>query len=324
MTKARRLVVASPCKARLRWLYPGTIPGYARPIKSVKSPRSTIMKGTAGVVKRARPPACLESGRESVVWSPPTCPRCHDSGSSSNTRAPATAAGRSRKTPARSRERSTPPCAKSPASGRSSSTARAAPTPGSTRSARSRTSMSARPCRPTSLARRDQRPAAGRHPRARAPSRCRTSSTRATTRVSRTYVYQIARRRTAFAKPFVWWIKDDLRVGAMRAALARLHRPPGLPRLHRRRPGREVHAGRDRPARAPRSRRRAARRRRGLAFPVEDGPADGRRRRRGRPRRPAAGGRAPPPALAVGTAGEADGASVGPLPRAGRLPGRCP
>ncbi len=37
--------------------------------------------------------------------------------------------------------------------------------------------------------------------------------------VSRTYVYQIARRRTAFAKPFVWWIKDDLRVGAMRAAL---------------------------------------------------------------------------------------------------------
>jgi tRNA pseudouridine38-40 synthase len=35
---------------------------------------------------------------------------------------------------------------------------------------------------------------------------------------SRTYVYQIARRRTAFAKPFVWWVKEDLRVGAMRAA----------------------------------------------------------------------------------------------------------
>ena len=36
--------------------------------------------------------------------------------------------------------------------------------------------------------------------------------------LSRTYVYQIARRRTAFAKPYVWWVKDDLRVGAMRDA----------------------------------------------------------------------------------------------------------
>ena len=27
---------------------------------------------------------------------------------------------------------------------------------------------------------------------------------------SRSYVYQISRRRTAFGKPFVWWIKDDL------------------------------------------------------------------------------------------------------------------
>jgi len=36
--------------------------------------------------------------------------------------------------------------------------------------------------------------------------------------LARTYVYQVARRRTAFAKPFVWWVKDDLRVGAMRDA----------------------------------------------------------------------------------------------------------
>jgi tRNA pseudouridine38-40 synthase len=35
---------------------------------------------------------------------------------------------------------------------------------------------------------------------------------------SRTYVYQIARRRTAFAKPFVWWVKTPLNVAAMRAA----------------------------------------------------------------------------------------------------------
>jgi tRNA pseudouridine38-40 synthase len=37
---------------------------------------------------------------------------------------------------------------------------------------------------------------------------------------SRTYVYQIARRRTAFAKPYVWWIREDLDAGAMAAAAA--------------------------------------------------------------------------------------------------------
>jgi tRNA pseudouridine38-40 synthase len=36
--------------------------------------------------------------------------------------------------------------------------------------------------------------------------------------VSRSYLYQIARRRTAFGKPLVWWIKDRLDVDAMRAA----------------------------------------------------------------------------------------------------------
>jgi len=36
--------------------------------------------------------------------------------------------------------------------------------------------------------------------------------------VGRSYLYQIARRRTAFAKPFVWWIKDPLDVEAMRKA----------------------------------------------------------------------------------------------------------
>jgi len=36
--------------------------------------------------------------------------------------------------------------------------------------------------------------------------------------VSRSYVYQVARRRTAFAKPFVWWVKEDLDVRAMREA----------------------------------------------------------------------------------------------------------
>jgi tRNA pseudouridine38-40 synthase len=37
---------------------------------------------------------------------------------------------------------------------------------------------------------------------------------------SRAYLYQIATRRTAFAKPFVWWIKDRLDVDAMQRAAA--------------------------------------------------------------------------------------------------------
>jgi len=36
--------------------------------------------------------------------------------------------------------------------------------------------------------------------------------------VSRSYLYQIARRRTAFAKPYVWWVKEELDVRAMRQA----------------------------------------------------------------------------------------------------------
>jgi tRNA pseudouridine38-40 synthase len=39
--------------------------------------------------------------------------------------------------------------------------------------------------------------------------------------VGRSYLYQIARRRTAFGKPFVWWIKDPLDPRAM-AGAARL------------------------------------------------------------------------------------------------------
>jgi tRNA pseudouridine38-40 synthase len=36
--------------------------------------------------------------------------------------------------------------------------------------------------------------------------------------LSRVYLYQIATRRTAFAKPFVWWIKDRLDVDAITLA----------------------------------------------------------------------------------------------------------
>ena len=36
--------------------------------------------------------------------------------------------------------------------------------------------------------------------------------------VARQYVYQIARRRTAFAKPYVWWIREPLDVDRIRQA----------------------------------------------------------------------------------------------------------
>ena len=39
--------------------------------------------------------------------------------------------------------------------------------------------------------------------------------------VARSYLYQIARRRTAFAKPFVWWVREDLDVARMREGAAR-------------------------------------------------------------------------------------------------------
>jgi tRNA pseudouridine38-40 synthase len=38
--------------------------------------------------------------------------------------------------------------------------------------------------------------------------------------ISRAYVYQIAQRRTAFAKPYVWWVKEALDIQTMRAAAA--------------------------------------------------------------------------------------------------------
>lgn len=39
---------------------------------------------------------------------------------------------------------------------------------------------------------------------------------------SRTYVYQISRRRDAFGKKYLWWVRDPLDLDAMRAAAAEL------------------------------------------------------------------------------------------------------
>jgi tRNA pseudouridine38-40 synthase len=40
--------------------------------------------------------------------------------------------------------------------------------------------------------------------------------------VARSYLYQLSRRKTSFAKPFVWWVKEPLDVVRMRQAAARL------------------------------------------------------------------------------------------------------
>jgi tRNA pseudouridine38-40 synthase len=40
--------------------------------------------------------------------------------------------------------------------------------------------------------------------------------------VGRSYLYQVARRKTAFGKPFVWWVRERLDADAMRAAADRL------------------------------------------------------------------------------------------------------
>ena len=50
---------------------------------------------------------------------------------------------------------------------------------------------------------------------------------------SRSYLYQISRRRTAFGKPFVWWIKEPLKVGPMREAAAMFVGMKDFQRVHR-------------------------------------------------------------------------------------------
>lgn len=40
--------------------------------------------------------------------------------------------------------------------------------------------------------------------------------------VARSYVYQLARRRTAFAKRYVWWVRDPLDIGRMRSGATAL------------------------------------------------------------------------------------------------------
>ena len=100
--------------------------------------------------------------------------------------------------------------------------------------------------------------------------------------VARSYVYQISRRRTAFGKPFVWWIKEPLDVGAMREAAATLRRHERLPRIHGRRCRGEIDAGARGGAGDRRGRTADPHSRARLALPLEDGAPDRRRARGGR------------------------------------------
>ena len=121
----------------------------------------------------------------------------------------------------------------------SSCTAPAGPTPACTRSPRSRTSSSTRICRRKRCARGPTTRCRTTSHRGRSTG-CRTASTRGTMRVSRSYLYQISRRKTAFFKPYVWWVKERLDVDAMRAAAGRVRRHARFRVVHRRRARREV------------------------------------------------------------------------------------
>ena len=136
--------------------------------------------------------------------------------------------------------------------------------------------------------------------------------------IARGYLYQIARRRTAFAKPFVWWVRDPLDVAPDARRRRRVRRHAGLRVVHRRRSRGEVDHRGHRRGDGRGSRRAGARARRRLALPVEDGAADGRRPRRRRHRRDRSTRDRPRADLALRSAGDAHRAGVRAVPRVRR------
>ena len=107
--------------------------------------------------------------------------------------------------------------------------------------------------------------------------------------IGRTYLYQVSRRRTAFAKPYVWWVKEDLDLARMQAAAARFvgfHDFKSFSDADPREGSTEVHARR---ARRPRRRRPDCLPRGWIALHLEAGAPAGGRDRRGRARRADAG-----------------------------------
>ena len=178
------------------------------------------------------------TGTERLRSSLQTCPV---SNFSSSMPARAIAAGRSRRTRGRCRERSIARCVRCPGGGNSSCTGQVEPMPASMRSRRSRTWSCTRTCRRSRCAARSTTSCPPTFTSARSTRR-RTGSTRGTTRVARCYLYQISRRRTAFGKPFVWWIREPLDVGAMRAAAASFVGMKNFEAFTADDPGREIHA----------------------------------------------------------------------------------
>ncbi len=106
--------------------------------------------------------------------------------------------------------------------------------------------------------------------------------------VSRSYLYQISRRRTALAKRFVWWVKRPLDEGRMAEAAALLEGRHDF-RLFCERPGRaDEHTGGRREDRGGHRRGADPGAPLRLPLPLEDGPPGGRdaraaRRRGARP-----------------------------------------
>ena len=120
--------------------------------------------------------------------------------------------------------------------------------------------------------------------------------------VSRSYVYQIAHRKSAFFKPYVWWIKEPIDVGRMRAAAEAFVGMKDFASFTADEPDEKsthvlVDRAGDRAARRPDARPNS-----GLALSVAHGPPPGRRACRRRSwrtdrRRPRAGSSRSAPTL---------------------------
>ena len=106
--------------------------------------------------------------------------------------------------------------------------------------------------------------------------------------VSRSYLYQISRRRTAFGKPFVWWIREPLDIGAMREAAALFVGMKDFRGFTDDDPAEKSTMVLVDAIEIAEAGRAGADSRAGLALPLEDGAAHGRRPGGGGPRRAAA------------------------------------
>ena len=229
------------------------------------------VRGFLAAARRRTETALGTTGTERLRSSLQTCPV---SNFSSSTPVRAIAAGKSRRMRGRCKERSIARCVRCPGGGNSSCMGQVEPMPASMRSPRSRTWSCTRTCHRNRCAERSTTSCRPIFTSAQSRKR-RIGSTPDTTRVARCYLYQISRRRTAFGKPYVWWIRESLDVGTMRAAAAVVCRDEELRGLHGRRSRREIDARPRRLRRHRGGRRTAARQDPGLALPVEDGPSDG-------------------------------------------------